>query len=216
MSDRCLDNAVDLDKCMKTNMDIILYGIGEYGKTLTDYLLEAGNKEKLKAIIVTKKTANEHEYNGIKIWDAETYLGMEDGLVLIAVSGKYQKDIEKIVRRFNKKYCCVTDRLYQEIVKRLKVPYQGIDFVVAGFPKCGTTSLYNAIHGKREIYLSKIKESQYFEWCDKVENPEKVLAMKYFNDIRKNQIVGMVEPSFVDRPERVYKFLGNQEELHSK
>lgn len=59
-----------------------------------------------------------------------------------------------------------------ELMRRLSVllknksqegePVQEIQFVVAGFLKCGTTSLHYALQQIEDIYLPDDKESQFF------------------------------------------------------
>ncbi len=144
-----------------------------------------------------------------------------DILIIIAVSQVYLSEIVEIVRQYGMRYCCVTEFLYNEINRKLNPAltlkqigtYEGLDFLLAGFIKCGTTSLHQALRNVEDIYVSESKESQFFRWCDKVENPKEQLIRDYFSSIPKGQIVGAIEPSFVSHAIRVREFFGKRVKL---
>ncbi len=144
-----------------------------------------------------------------------------DIFIIIAVSQVYLSEIVGIVRKYGERYCCVTEFLYKEITRKLNPDltlkqigtYEGLDFLLAGFVKCGTTSLYQALRNVDDIYVSEDKESQFFSWCDKVENPKEKLIRDYFNNIPKGKIVGAVEPTFARWAVRIRDFFDKRVKL---
>lgn len=50
-----------------------IYGAGDYGKTLIDYLIFAGEKEKILGIIVTKRKDADRNYKGMEILEAADF-----------------------------------------------------------------------------------------------------------------------------------------------
>lgn len=89
------------------------------------------------------------------------------------------------------------------------VPYQGINFLTAGFMKCGTTSLYSVLRKMYSVYVPARKETAFFSWFDKVENAEEKLIKSYFSYIRDGQkAVGMIEPSFYLNAKEIRQYFG--------
>lgn len=203
-----------LNELLNTQEKIVVYGAGEYGKRLIDYICSIKKEDKIIGIIVTQMKENHSQYKQFKIQNANSFFLSEMGCyVIIAVSVEYQNQIANIINKFKQKYCYITEKLYMEMRKEINannlIPYQGIDFLLVGFTKCGTTSLYRALRDIDEIYLSDKKESVYFSWCDKVEDSEKKLINYYLSSIKKNQVVGMIEPSFFYYAKQVHKLFGN-------
>lgn len=52
----------------------VIYGIGEYGKKLIDFLISIDKKNKIKGIIVTNKKDVVDTYEGIPIKEARDFL----------------------------------------------------------------------------------------------------------------------------------------------
>jgi len=69
-----------------------------------------------------------------------------------------------------------------------------IDFIGAGFSRCGTTWLYRCLKEHPEICMSEPKETNFFQ----LEKPESKLGhySKFFLKCKKNQIKGEVNPSY--------------------
>lgn len=101
------------------------------------------------------------------------------------------------------------------------------NFLVVGFPKCGTTSLHYYLNEHPEIFMPKQKELHFFT-CDKLKaldsGPKDDLVSKFhidklssykkiFNEARSDQIIGEVSPSYINYPNlsipRIKKLLGN-------
>lgn len=207
----------DLSDCLNENRQIAIYGAGVWGQLIIDYIFSVEKQDVIKGIAVTDKTGNISEYRGIKVYEAAELFRQENYFILIAVSDCYQADVRKIVERYCglSQYSCVTADLINSMRDRGKrVEWNGkIDFLVPGFGKCGTTSLYSALRRFNDIYLSSKKESHYFKWCNTVEEPIKVLKDVYFNDIRQGQLVGMIETNFVEKPQQIYSTFGKDIKL---
>ncbi len=201
----------ELSDCLNENKCIVIYGAGVWGQKLIDYIFSVEKQEVVKGIAVTDKTGNISEYRGIKVYEASELFRQENCFILVAVSNRYLEDVRKMVERHCLgQYSCITWNLISSMQDRRKrVGWNGkIDFLVPGFPKCGTTSIYYALKKFSDIYLSSKKENHYFEWCDNVEEPFKVLGDVYFNDIREGQIVGIVEASYTEKAQRIYNTFG--------
>lgn len=208
----------DLKKCLELQESVIVYGIGDYGKRLVDSIIAMEKKDKIKAVVVTKKQEAVEDYRGIKIYEAASYFEKEQkSYVIIAISVQYQRDVQKLVNRYGMKYCYMTRLLYTELESlvdtRTIVEYRGIDFLLAGFCKCGTTSLYDVLHQKDGIYLSDEKESLFYSWRDMVTNPLEILKENFMNKIRAGQVVGMIEPTFATKAEQIYSDFGSDVKL---
>lgn len=57
----------NLTRCLENNENIVIYGVGDYGKRVIDYIYRVNFEKKIKAIIVTEKYENEKEYRNIEI-----------------------------------------------------------------------------------------------------------------------------------------------------
>lgn len=92
-----------------------------------------------------------------------------------------------------------------------------IDFMVAGFRKCGTTSMYKVLSQHSRIYIPPVKEIDFF--ADKTEYAKGYdwYLERYFGDCPDGMIKGEVNPrlSFLDRtvPEKIYKNVGKDVKL---
>lgn len=203
-----------LDKYLNTKDSVVIYGAARYAKRLIDYMFSVNKESKIEAVIITHIEGAECEYRGIKVQEAVPFLeGNSKCCVLIAASLTYQDAITSIVNKYVQEYYYVTDKLYLDLGKKLEIPYEGVDFIVAGCAKCGTTSLHRELAKNKYIYLSDIKESQLFAWYDKVNNPKKKLMEQFLNNIEEGQTVGMIEPSFFSEAEKVCDFFGNKVKL---
>lgn len=207
----------ELSDFLNENKSIVIYGAGVWGKLLIDHIISVKKHDVIKGIAVTDKTGNISEYRGIKVYDAFELFRQENYFIIIAVSNGYLEDVRKTVECYcgSGQYSCITSNLINSMQnQRRRVKWNGkLDFLVPGFQKCGTTSIYYALKKFSDIYLSSKKENHYFEWCDKVEEPFKVLEDVYFNDIREGQIVGIVEASYTEKAQRIYDTFGGDIKL---
>lgn len=208
----------DLDYCLNNYKSIIVYGAGNYGKTLVNYLIAIGEKEKIKGMIVTDHTNVPGAYRNIVISEAREFWSnrvYENACVIVAVSLRYQKSITTLLEKYNiDNYYCLTKEVYREIAggginEKTIVPYHGLTFLVAGFMKCGTTALHRVLMNVESIYVPIEKETAYFSWFNKVSNPEEELIKRYFSCIKEGQkIVGTVDPTFYLHAKEIYKYFG--------
>ena len=93
------------------------------------------------------------------------------------------------------------------------------NFIIAGFPKCGTTSLHHYLNEHPEIFMPEQKELHYFT-CKKlkilnngpkdkivnrthIETLEKYLG--FFKDVKKETAIGEVSPSYINYPSELHR-----------
>jgi len=196
---------------------IVIYGAGEYGKRLIDYLISIGRKDKIKGIVVTDKKDAIDAYEGIAVSDAKVFFCSEKGsnyCVIVAVSLKYQSGVILTLEKYGiKNYYCLTRLAYRELKKRTdkrpRVTFEKIDFLVAGFMKSGTTSVDHVLNDCEDIYLPVGKETHFFYWYNEVKDAKEKLIIKHFDDIRRGQKVGSVEPSFYANAKEICQYFGN-------
>lgn len=204
-----------LNKFLDERTQLVVYGIGMYGQRLVDYMIETGRSAQIAAIIVTDTEKVRKKYRGIAVLKASDYLAEHrEACVIIAISEIYQQEIAEIVEAYTEDYICITDRLHYgmnlEINSQPLSRIRKVDFCVAGFPKCGTTSLFSALEDMESVYLTKNKETVFFDWYKTVENPERILESRYFSDVREGQMVGMIEPSFYAYAKELKQLLGDE------
>lgn len=221
-----------LKRCTDNCNGIIIYGIGEYGKKTVDYFSSTGKKEKLKAILVTDRTCSESEYAGISVIESRMFFKCEENrqhcmrgggyCVIVAVSLKYQGEIAMILEGYGvEQYYCITRSVLRELEKKVNIetdhrvcePYRGMDFIIAGFTKCGTTSMHYALNKIPGIYLPTGKETKFFSWFHQVPDAKNKLIEKYFMGIREGQKVGTIDPTFYGNAKEIYQFFGSDIKL---
>ncbi|MDE7430529.1 MAG: sulfotransferase domain-containing protein [Lachnospiraceae bacterium] len=212
--ERYIFSIKELNTYLELKENIVIYGAGDYGKKLVDYIFSQKKDKKIKGIVVTKKKETDCEYKGKKIYEAHTFLQNIECFVMVAASIVYQDEIVEIVSQYGRRYCYITHELYLDLKNKLDsrvvVPYTGIDFLCPGFPKCGTSSLYSALRQIEGIYLSQCKENHFFRWCEDVENPEQKLINNYLSNIREGQAVGIIDPTYIREAKRIYCLFGNK------
>lgn len=81
-----------------------------------------------------------------------------------------------------------------------------LDFLCVGMPKCGTTSLHNALCKNNSIFLPMQKETHFIKDINWKTHDD--LHKSYPSEARKNKIVGGIEPSYFENAEKVYKYFG--------
>ncbi|MDE5696532.1 MAG: sulfotransferase domain-containing protein [Lachnospiraceae bacterium] len=207
--ERNLSNTEALIQYLKGKDRVVIYGGGKYARRLIEYMIFI-NEVKAERMIVTKLSETDCGYKGVGIQEAIPFLKENgDCNVVIATSAVYWEDITQVVSKYVQEYHCITDQLFFEMGKELDVPFKNIDFIVGGFGKCGTTSLFKALIGGG-VFLPDKKESQFFLWYHKVKNPKEKLRKEYFNNVQNGQAVGMIEPTFYNHAEDVYDYFGDK------
>ncbi|MDE5699940.1 MAG: sulfotransferase [Lachnospiraceae bacterium] len=204
----------ELDMYLQSKNSVVIYGGAKYARRLIDYMILNQKAVIIEAMVVTRKDETNCGYKGIMLREASSFFEERGKCsVLIAASAIYQDEIAQIVSEYVQDYRFVADELFFDMGRKLNISYRGINFIVGGFFKCGTTSLHRAFMEIDDIYLSDRKESQFFSWYDKVEDPKKKLEEKYFSSVQEGQIVGMIEPSFMFYAKEVYDFFGDDVKL---
>ncbi len=198
---KVLQNLEELSAFLRETENVVIYGAGDYGKKIIDYLIFAGEERKIRGIVVTKRKHSDRCYRKVKIQEASDFFEKNKNcFVLIAASLEHWFAIEEIVCAQEVSYRIMAQELYIDICRKMDTRereiFHGIDFILAGFEKCGTTSLYAALKKMPSIYLSDEKESHYFSWFDTMDDAREKLIEIYFDNIKKGQIVGMIEPTF--------------------
>lgn len=215
-----INMASQLNDLLDRKESVVIYGIGIFGKCLTDYLISQNRRNQIRGVVVTDLSVSDREYQGFWIQEAHSFFEQcGETFVLIAVSLAYQSEVAEIVMRYGLDYIFVTDRLFCDMNARIDRKerfslHVKIDFCIAGFQKCGTTSVFSALKEIESIYLPDKKETLFFEWYRKVKYPEKLLEKKYYADMGEaKQLIGMVEPSFARYPRQLKELLGNSVKL---
>lgn len=198
---------------------IIIYGIGAYGQCLVDYLCSIGRQEQIDSIVVTDiRRSPKKTYAGFDILEAQgRFETIGEEWVVIAVSTVHRVPLCRLTERYTLNYMCISDRLHYwmsgMINRNLLLPVREIDFCVAGFAKCGTTSLFEALSGLKGIYLPQCKETLFFEWYQSMDEPEIFLEKKYFAGIEEGQKAGMIEPTFYTHAKEVRQLAGSKAKI---
>lgn len=195
---------------------IIVYGAGIYGQCLVDYMCNIGRRDRIDSIVVTNtNSSSKKNYAGFAIQKAqERFENLHNEWIVIAVSIVHREALCELADQYTSNYICISDKLHFQmngkIDRKALLPIRKIDFCVAGFAKCGTSSLSGVLSGLDNIFLPQCKETLFFEWYKKMDDPEKFLETKYFDGVRKEQVVGMIEPSFSSHAKEVRQLLGNE------
>lgn len=185
----------EIDLIFKEEEKIAIYGAGDYGKTLADHaVVTRGYNKKILSFLVSEKKDTDYDYRGIAVSDAYEFMAGQECFVIVAVSDRYREAVVETVERCGRRFCCLTEEGYKALLKDLEVPYHGLDFLLAGFMKCATSSLYEALRTVGDIFLPVGKETAFYKWYGKVDDFHAVLAEKHYHNVRKGQIVGAIEP----------------------
>ena len=87
------------------------------------------------------------------------------------------------------------------------------DFLVAGFPKCGTTTFHNLLIQNPQIYLPKCKETFYVSQLPLYKKGEGYFERKFYGKAAQGQKIGGVEPSFAKYARRVRALIGENTKI---
>ena len=93
------------------------------------------------------------------------------------------------------------------------------NFIIAGFPKCGTTSLHHYLDEHPEIFMPEQKELHFFTYkiLSKLKNGPKDELVKetqinssekylsYFQNVKKEIAIGDASPSYINYPSEFLK-----------
>ena len=93
------------------------------------------------------------------------------------------------------------------------------NFIIAGFPKCGTTSLHHYLNEHPEIFMPEQKELHFFTYkiLSKLKNGPKDELVKetqinssekylsYYQNVKKEIAIGDASPSYINYPSEFLK-----------
>lgn len=102
---------------------------------------------------------------------------------------------------------------YQVIAEIGVKEHVHLDFVCAGFVKCGTSSLHKALKKHKGIFLPKKKETLYMGWRLSAEDAPRRFNTIYFPDVKEGQITGNVEPSYHNDADGIYECYGRDTKI---
>ncbi len=92
-----------------------------------------------------------------------------------------------------------------------------IDFMIAGFRKCGTTSLYEVLRQHKNIYIPAVKEVDFFTEDEIYKKGFDWYQNRFFADCPIDCIKGEVNPRLshlnFDVPKRLYECIGKDLKL---
>lgn len=83
-----------------------------------------------------------------------------------------------------------------------------VNLFVIGASKCGTTSIYHILNEHTNIYMSDVKETNYFA----IKNNGNIDYSDYFSEIEDEKVIGEVSPIYSELhvvpwvPRRIYKY----------
>ena len=210
----CLFVEDQLCELMKSADEVVIYGTKENGAALADYLNMAGYGAKIKANI---EVAQEKPREAFKPVNPSECAGIESGneLVLEAVDSfafvfKSSMPLDGI--RSDRVWFCtddLMDRIFIQLKNRgKKTVTKNVQFAVAGFIKCGTTSFFNALQNMESIFVPDCKESRCFMCKASAVNPREMMIRRFYQNVGEEQIPGCVEPTFAYFPKQVYDTFG--------
>ena len=104
-------------KCVEDSSGVYLYGAGNVGKIVFDFLTRNGVRDKIKAFVVTKRENCDYEYMGIPIIEFEE-LSIENELLILSVGRRIQQQIIPVInKRGIYNYICI-DRNIDMVLRK--------------------------------------------------------------------------------------------------
>lgn len=87
-------------------------------------------------------------------------------------------------------------------------------FIGVGAGRCGTTSLYSYLRNHPEVYMSPVKEINYFGFRDKETNPYGLSINEYYNyflGAGSKKVIGEISPAYLaldNSAQLIHKYIG--------
>lgn len=194
--------------------EVVIYSTEECGDRLVNYLERVGRSLKIKEHIrLIQESSGKYS--------AATFpanLTVGDTLVLVALDHCLSLNpyipLGEVKNLDSKHYYFCTTELMERLLVLLKDQsqeevVQEIQFVVAGFGKCGTTSLHYALQKVEDIYLPDGKETLYFTLGKSVGASKEKWRQRFFNHVPKGNVSGCIEPSFALFAKEIRETLGS-------
>lgn len=70
--DKNIYSVRELRKWLQEEEKVVIYGIGDYGKQIVNYLFFIGEEKKIEGIVVTEK-GNKENYRGIEVQESDDF-----------------------------------------------------------------------------------------------------------------------------------------------
>lgn len=135
----------------------------------------------------------------------------ESALLLMCVAPKLYTTAETLKDKAGFKNVTTVDYEFYCTLSRKENVH--LDFLCAGFTKCGTTSLQAALRKHKQIYLPKQKETLYFHWRKNYTDSPERFKEKYYKEVGENRIVGDIEPTYHSGAVSAYECYGKDLKL---
>ena len=117
---KVLQNLEELSAFLRETENVVIYGAGDYGKKIIDYLIFAGEERKIRGIVVTKRKHSDRCYRKVKIQEASDFFEKNKNcFVLIAASLEHWFAIEEIVCAQEVSYRIMAQELYIDICRKM-------------------------------------------------------------------------------------------------
>lgn len=137
----------------------------------------------------------------------------KDCVFLMAAVGGVKKELERSLEKYVPQEQIV-DLLYS---KEREEVFQSeskvhLDFLCAGFSKCGTSSLQSALEKNRRVYLPKVKETFFLHFAVNKASHE-TFKNWYGLEKTKGKIIGGIEPTYHSVSEEVFRYFGEDRDF---
>lgn len=197
---------------LKEEEKIVMVEKSAVARVMTRFIQREGFDEKLLCIIATSRIRNEKMILGklcrnIKDDEAKTNAVY---LVVKLKKNQHEEALAMLEKHGVSNIVLLDYELFASISQE-ENPH--IDFLCAGFTKCGTTSLSNAFHMNDKIALPKGKETFYMHWRNHYEDAPARFSKKYFSEVPEGKLVGNLEPSYHVSARNVYECFGKDVKL---
>ena len=192
---------------------IVILGSSNIGRTMYRYMKSQGVESKVKGFADNSlgpvKESKLFQLPNQRLVEYGEY--KENALLLICVAPRFYHVAEQLrAQAGGKNEAFVEYEFYCSISKEENVP---LDFLCAGFTKCGTTSLQAVLRKHKQIYLPKQKETNYFHWRRKYEDSPERHKRKYYNEVGEGMMIGDIEPTYHEGASAAYECYGKDLKL---
>lgn len=189
-----------------------------FGKTsLVNILCRYFSAEKIPVQNISyvddqKKSGN---FCGIPLLSMEQIGKKRKNCLVLAVYDNHNKQQTEIAEQILKGSGCknIVYIDYELIAELGAKEHVHLDFVCAGFVKCGTSSLHKALKKHKKVFLPKKKETLYMGWRLATEDAPKRFNTIYFPDVKEGQITGNIEPSYHNDADGIYECYGKDTKI---
>jgi hypothetical protein len=87
------------------------------------------------------------------------------------------------------------------------------NFMCLGVQRSGTTTLYHLLKQHPEIYVSRNKETKFFQYDERYEKGLDYYSTRYFKDVTNQKAIGETDPCYIyftKTAKRIHDDLGNK------